>query len=60
MITNGEQQAEVMHEMGPIDSCPDCNGRDFLTEDVRDTMVFTCLGCGARWRYELGFVWQVL
>ena len=49
----------VVHTIGPIEACPDCQGRDFLIEEVASTVAFCCLGCGAEWRYELGYVWRV-
>jgi hypothetical protein len=55
--TRGPQHPTT--HLGPIESCPECNGRDFLIEEKRQGMVFQCLGCNRCWRYELGYVWPV-
>ncbi|GEM_PF-5464308 len=49
----------IVHHLGPIDECPGCGGRDFLIRDLDDFVAWNCLGCGALWRYELGYVWPV-
>ena len=54
-----EPAETVVHTIGPIDACPDCRARDFLIEEVASTIAFCCLGCGAEWRYELGYVWRI-
>lgn len=53
-----DASAPVVHEMGPIERCPACDGTDFLI-DERNGVIFRCLGCGQGWAYELGWVWPV-
>lgn len=40
----------------PFHTCPTCEGADFAAVGQPDTVVFTCLGCGTRWRYALGYL----
>ncbi len=58
---DGDPDADeaVVHTIGPVDACPDCQARDFLIQEVASTVAFCCLGCGAEWRYELGYVWRI-
>ena len=44
---------------GPVGECPDCGARDFLLDDSSQEVVFQCLECLSRWRYELGYTWRV-
>ena len=53
-----ESSTHLTH-FGPVDACPTCDERDFMTESQGDVVVFRCLMCGIGWRYELGFVWAV-
>ena len=40
----------------PFHTCPSCACSDFAAEGQPATVVFTCLGCGTRWRYTLGYL----
>jgi hypothetical protein len=40
----------------PFDTCPRCLGHRFHVEATDDGVVFRCLGCAARWQYELGYI----
>ncbi len=40
----------------PFHTCPSCECSDFAAEGQEATVVFTCMGCGARWRYTLGYL----
>ncbi len=44
----------------PFTACPDCHNRDFIAEDGDGTVIFTCLGCAASWRYSLGYLVPVV
>lgn len=43
----------------PLDACPRCDADTFEAEVTTDRPVFRCLGCGAAWLYELGYVRSV-
>jgi hypothetical protein len=43
----------------PFRACPTCVGTLFAASGEQGTVVFTCLGCGARWRYLLGHLQEV-
>lgn len=49
----------TVDHLGPVESCPGCEGRDFVVEERAESVVFLCLGCKTAWRYELGFVWPI-
>ena len=56
----GDAPSPVVHGFGPLDACPSCFGGDFLVEEqAGGLVVFDCLGCHARWRYDLGYVWRL-
>lgn len=56
--TVSRQGQTVAGDHGLFAQCPDCAGRDFLIEGS-GTVLFACLSCDSRWRYALGYVWQV-
>jgi hypothetical protein len=51
--------AEELLELYPIESCPRCDGSEFIVDVRHDSPTFRCRRCGALWRYELGYVWSV-
>jgi hypothetical protein len=40
----------------PFDTCPRCGDHRFHVEPTDDGAAFRCLGCAARWQYELGYL----
>lgn len=55
----GDLASPIVHNLGPLDRCPGCEGSDFLVDESDGLVIFRCLGCGESWRYELGYVWRV-
>ncbi len=56
---SGQPRHTVEGDHGLFAQCPDCSGHDFLIEGS-DVVLFACLSCNSRWRYALGYVWQVV
>jgi hypothetical protein len=55
-----EAPSQLVHSIGPLPSCPACDGTDFLVKDGHGRPItFVCLGCRAAWRFGLGYVWRV-
>lgn len=50
----------LVQGLGPLATCPGCSSTEFLVEEQDGGVVlFMCLGCEVRWRYDLGYVWAV-
>ncbi len=43
--------------LAPLARCPECDGGEFVVEEIEDLVVFRCRACDRRWHYELGYVW---
>lgn len=50
----GRVNAELISHPWPFGRCPSCGIDRFTVEPADGIAVFTCTGCGARWRYLLG------
>ena len=46
-------------EPWPFRACPACQGITFSSSTESDLVVFTCTGCGLRWRYLLGYLLHI-
>ena len=54
------ESTKQVQGLGPIGHCPDCLGTSFeIDEQPTGIVVFVCLKCAQRWRFDLGYVWRV-
>ena len=49
----------MINEPWPFRFCPACDGTTFLAANESGLVVFTCVECGHRWRYLLGYLLNV-
>ena len=49
----------IIRRPWPFGCCPACGDDRFTVEPALGTTVFTCVGCGASWRYLLGCLIQL-
>lgn len=50
----GHGEPAIIRRPWPFGCCPTCGDDRFTVGPAQGTAVFTCVGCGASWRYLLG------
>lgn len=48
-----------VEEPWPFRTCPHCDSTAFTAFSEEATVIFTCLGCGSRWKYLLGYLQEL-
>lgn len=51
------RRAHTTTGLAPLATCPECDGSEFVVEEIEDVVVFRCETCERGWHYELGYVW---